>query len=86
MIKKYQSEAQCSGGNNKMLGLLEGFLAGLGAFTIIMLIIIILLIPFICAIILGTYFATALGLTGLVWWAFVIIFYLIIAGILGALA
>lgn len=69
-----------------MLGLLEGFLAGLGAFALIVLILIILLIPFICTIILGTYFATTLGLTGLVWWAFVIIFYLIIAGILGAIA
>ena len=65
-----------------MLGLLEG----LGFLTISIIILIILFIPLICTIILGTYFATRLGLTGLVWWAFVILFYLIIAGILGAIS
>lgn len=65
-----------------MLGLLEG----LGFLTIGIIILIILFIPLICTVILGTYFATRLGLTGLVWWAFVILFYLIIMGILGTLA
>ena len=65
-----------------MLGLLEG----LGFLTISIIILIILFIPLICTFILGTYFATRLGLTGLVWWAFVILFYLIIVGILGAIS
>lgn len=66
--------------------MIKEFLLGLGFAGLILLICIIVLIPLICTIVLGTYFATALGLTGLVWWAFVIIFYLIITGILGAIA
>ena len=65
-----------------MLGLLEG----LGFLAIGMIILIILFIPLICTIVLGTYFATILGLTGIVWWAFVIIFYLIIMGMIGLLS
>lgn len=65
--------------------MLKELLLGLGLIGIILLIAILVLIPLICTIILGTYFATALGLTGIVWWAFVIIFYLIIMGILGVL-
>lgn len=65
--------------------MLKELLLGLGLIGVILLLLIICFIPLICTIILGTYFATALGLTGIVWWAFVIIFYLIIAGILGAL-
>ena len=65
--------------------MLKELLFGLGLIGIILLIAILVLIPLICTLILGTYFATALGLTGIVWWAFVIIFYLIIIGILGAL-
>lgn len=60
--------------------MIEELLIGIGVIGII------LFIPLICTIILGTYFATRLGLTGLVWWAFVILFYLIIMGILGTLA
>jgi len=66
--------------------MLKELLLGLGLIGLILLIALLLLIPFICTLILGTYFATTLGLTGIVWWAFVIIFYLIIGGILGALA
>ena len=65
--------------------MLKELLLGLGIIGIILLIAILVLIPLICTIILGTYFATALGLTGIVWWAFVIIFYLIVMGILGVL-
>ena len=66
--------------------MIEDLLIGLGIIGVILFILIIVFIPLICTIILGTYFATMLGLTGLVWWAFVIIFYLIIAGILSLLA
>lgn len=66
--------------------MIKEILLGLGVIGIILLLIILLLLPLLCTIILGTYLATALGLSGIVWWAFVIIFYLIIAGILGAIA
>lgn len=68
-----------------MYGFLTNLLAGFGAFALIFLILLIVLIPFICTIILGTYFATALNLEGIVWWSFVIIFYIIIIGIMGVL-
>lgn len=49
----------------------------------ILLIILIIFIPLLCTIILGIAFANMLGLTGITWWAFVIIFYLVLMGILG---
>lgn len=61
-------------------------LLGIGVVGLVIFILILLLLPLICTIILGTYFATTLGLTGIVWWAFVIIFYIIIMGVLGLLA
>ena len=66
--------------------MLEEFLLGIGVIGLIVFICILILLPLICTIILGTYFATALGLTGLVWWAFVIMFYLILMGLLSILA
>lgn len=58
-------------------------LLGLGIIGLAIFILIILFIPLICTIILGTYLATAMGLTGIVWWAFVILFYIIIMGLIG---
>lgn len=66
--------------------MLNELLLGFGIIGIIIIIIIVLFVPIICTIVLGTYFATALGLTGLVWWAFVILFYLIIMGLLSVIA
>lgn len=66
--------------------MLQEFLLGLGLIGLILFVCIIILLPLICTIILGTYCATVLGLSGIVWWAFVIIFYLIVMGILGAIA
>ena len=66
--------------------MIEEVLTAIGVIGIILFILVLVLLPFICTIILGTYLATALGLTGLVWWSFVIIFYLIIAGLLGLIA
>lgn len=66
--------------------MIEELLLGIGVVGIILFILVLALLPFICTIILGTYLATTLGLTGLVWWSFVIIFYLIIAGLLGLIA
>jgi hypothetical protein len=58
---------------------------GIGALGLVILILFVLLIPFICVIVLGIGFANMLGFTGIVWWSFLIIFYLILVGILGAL-
>ena len=66
--------------------MLREILLGIGVIGLVLFICILVLLPLLCTIILGTYFATALGLTGLVWWAFVIMFYLIIMGVLGAVA
>lgn len=63
--------------------MIEELLIGIGVLGIILFILVLALVPFVCTIILGTYLATILGLTGLVWWSFVIIFYLVIAGLLG---
>lgn len=54
----------------------------LGAGGIIVFMILLILLPLICTIVLGTYIATMLGLTGLVWWAFVILFWLILGGLM----
>ena len=57
-------------------------LKGIG---IIGIVLIVILIPFVATVVLGVYIAGALGLTGIVWWAFVILFYLVVMGLLGAL-
>ena len=64
-----------------MLGLLEAF----GIVGIIILLILIILIPFVLTIIVGIGFANLLGFTGIYWWAFVILFYIVISAILGAI-
>ena len=64
-----------------MLGLLEAF----GIVGIIVLLILIILIPFVLTIIVGIGFANLLGFTGIYWWAFVILFYIVIGAILGAI-
>lgn len=66
--------------------MIEELLLGVGIIGIILFILVLALLPLICTIILGTYLATTLGLTGWVWLSFVIIFYFIIAGLLGLMA
>lgn len=63
-----------------MFGLLN-----LGIIGIILLIILVLLLPLILTILVGIAFANMLGFTGIYWWAFVILFYIVISAILGAL-
>ena len=58
------------------------FLIGLGAIGIILLIIILILLPFIATIIVGAAIANMLGFTGIVWWCFMIIFYLVTTAII----
>lgn len=66
--------------------MIKEILLGVGIIGIILFILVLVLLPFVCTIILGTYLATTLGLTGWVWGSFVIIFYFIIAGLLGLMA
>lgn len=65
--------------------MIKEILLGFGIIGLVLFICIILLIPFICTIILVTFLATNLGLSGIVWWAFVILFYIIIMGLIGAI-
>lgn len=64
-----------------MLGLTE-----LGIIGIILLVIIAVLLPIILTILVGIAFANSLGFTGIYWWAFVILFYLIVSALFGALS
>lgn len=51
----------------------------LGGGAIILFLVFIVCLPLICTIVLGTYLATLLGLTGIVWWSFVILFWIILS-------
>lgn len=54
----------------------------LGGGAIIVLLVSIVCLPLICTIILGTYLATILGLTGIVWWSFVILFWMVLMSLI----
>jgi len=60
------------------------FLIGLGVIGVIILIVILILLPFIATIIVGAAIANILGFTGVVWWCFMIIFYLVTTAIIGS--
>lgn len=47
--------------------------------------IFIVCLPLICTIVLGTYLATILGLTGIVWWSFVILFWIVLMSLISFL-
>lgn len=51
----------------------------LGGGAIILFLVFIVCLPLICTVVLGTYLATLLGLTGVVWWSFVILFWIILS-------
>ena len=61
---------------------MKDWLIMLGGISVIIFILILLSVPLICTIVLGTYLATWLGLTGIVWWSFVILFWIIISALL----
>ena len=64
---------------------MKDWLIMLGGISVIIFILILLFVPLICTIVLGTYLATWLGLTGIVWWSFVILFWIIISALLALL-
>lgn len=63
-----------------MFGLKE-----MGIIGIILLIVLVLLLPIIITVLVGIAFANMFGFTGIYWWAFVILFYLVIGAIFGSL-
>lgn len=65
--------------------MIREILLGLGIIGFVILVLVVALLPLICTIVIGTWLATSLGLTGIVWWSFVILFYIILMGILGML-
>ena len=54
----------------------------LGGGVIIVLWVFIVCLPLICTSVLGTYLATILGLTGVVWWSFVILFWIVLMSLI----
>lgn len=62
--------------------MLQEIFLGLGLIGIVLLACILILLPLICTLTLGTYFATRMGLTGWVWFSFVVIFFLGVMAIL----
>ena len=54
----------------------------LGGGAIIVLLVFIVCLPLICTIILGTDLTTILGLTGIVWWSFVILFWIVLMSLI----
>jgi len=49
------------------------------------LLVFIILLPVIITVIVGVAFANMLGFSGLTWWAFVILFYIVMMGLMGFL-
>ena len=63
----------------------EDYIKIFGFFIVILIMIFIALLPFIWTVVLGTYLATVLGLTGFAWWGFVILFLISLYGLMGFL-
>lgn len=61
----------------------EDYVRIFGFFIVVLIMIFIALLPLIWTIVLGTYLATVLGLTGFVWWSFVILFMIFLYGLIG---
>ena len=63
----------------------EDYVRIFGFFIVILIMIFIALLPLIWTIVLGTYLATVLCLTGFIWWSFVILFLISLYGLIGFL-
>lgn len=55
-------------------------ISDLGAIVII---VVLILIRLVAVILVAGYIATALGVTGVIWWAVAIVLFLVINGIIG---
>ena len=58
----------------------EEFLLFLGGYLI--LFILFVFIPMIATLIIGIYLANHLDLSGIIWWAFLIVFYCVVTGLM----
>ena len=56
-----------------------------GLTGILLIIIFIVLLPIVVTFIVGIAFANLLGFSGVTWWAFIILFYLLVSAIFGML-
>ena len=65
-----------------MLGLFEA----LGLTTVLLVIVLVAIIPIVLTIIVGAGLANYFELTGITWWAFMILFYIIVTGLLGLIS
>ena len=63
----------------------EDYVRIFGFFIVVLIMIFIVLLPFFWTVVLGTYLATVLGLTGFVWWTFVILFMISLYVLMGFL-
>lgn len=62
------------------------YLTGAGIIGIIVLCLLVVIFLFIAPIIVAVFIANYMGLTGIIWWAFVIVIWLLISGILSKLS
>lgn len=58
------------------------YLTGAGVIGIICLILLVIIFLFCAPIIVAIFIANYLGLTGIIWWAFVVVIWLIVVGII----
>lgn len=65
--------------------MLEDWLKASGIIFAILMICLIIILPTIATIIVGMWIANQLGLTGIVWWSFLILFWLIVSSLLSRL-
>lgn len=63
----------------------EDYVKIFGFFIVVFIMVFIVLLPVIWTVVLGTYLATVLGLTGFVWWSFVLLFMIFFYGLMGFL-
>ena len=61
------------------------YLKGAGVIGFIVLIVIVAIAICIAPIIVAVFIANALGVTGLTWWAFVLVIWFVIAGLISFL-
>lgn len=64
----------------------EDYLKFGGVVFVLIIICLIIIIPTIATIVIGMWIANQLGLSGIVWWSFLILFWLIVSSIISKLS
>ena len=62
------------------------FLKAVGLFGIVLFLVAVIVVPIVATVVVGVALANMLGFSGLLWWCFVVLFYLVIMGVLRALS